>query len=165
MPDVIDRPILPDADLYEADFYAWTQAQAQKLRDHSANAIDWDNLAEEIESVGRSEKREIRSRLEKVLMHLLKWEFQSAKRTQSWISTLSEQRRQIQLTIDDSPSLGSFPAKLLDQTYEWSRREAAKETGMPLKTFPETCPYSIEDVLDDSFMPGIPWSTEDLIRD
>jgi hypothetical protein len=165
MPDVIDRPTLSDADLYEADFYAWTQAQAQKLRDHSANAIDWENLAEEIESVGNSQKHEIRNRLIVLLTHLLKWEFQPDKRSHSWQSSIGEQRTHISGLLDTSPSLWRFPAETLDRSYRFGRRKAAEETRLKPAIFPETCPYSIEDVLDDTFMPGLPWSPDDLIRD
>ena len=73
--------------LYERDFYAWTQDQAEKLRGRAHNDIDWENVAEEIESVGRSQKKEIRSRLAVLMQHLLKWHFQPERRSHSWQST------------------------------------------------------------------------------
>jgi hypothetical protein len=165
MSNVIDAPAPSDADLYEADFYAWTQAQAQKLRDHSANAIDWENLAEEIDSVGKSQKHEIRNRLVQLLAHLLKWEVQPQKRCMSWQSTISEQRVRINGILEMSPSLWRTPADSLDWSYRYGRREAARETQIALKNFPETCPYTIDDILNDDFMPGPPWSPDDLILD
>lgn len=165
MSKVIDRPTIPDADLYEADFYAWTQAQAEKLRARSMNAIDWDNLAEEIESVGRSDKRELLNRLDTLLMHLLKWEFQPDRRTRSWLNTIDDQRKRIARVIEDSPSLAEFPQEVIGKAYAGARRSAVRETNLPLKTFPEACPYPIESVLSDDFMPGAPWSPDDLMRD
>lgn len=165
MSKVIDRPTIPDADLYEADFYAWTQAQAEKLRARSMNAIDWDNLAEEIESVGRSEKNEIRNRLIVLLQHLLKWEFQAERRGNSWLTTIGEQRTHINGVIETSPSLWRYPEEVFAAAYGIARRRTWAETGLSLKIFPETYPYPIESVLSDDFMPGAPWSPDDLMRD
>lgn len=165
MPNVIDRPTVPDADLYEADFYAWTQAQADKLRARSMNAIDWDNLAEEIESVGRSEKNEIRNRLIVLLQHLLKWEFQAERRGNSWLTTIGEQRTHINGVIETSPSLWRYPAEVFVSAYGIARRRAWAETGLPLEAFPETYPHPIDRILSDDFMPGEPWSPDDLARD
>lgn len=153
------------ADLYEDDFYAWTQAQAQTLRRRAHNAIDWDNLAEEIESVGRSDKREIRSRLTVLLHHLLKWEFQPERRCHSWQSSIGEQRTFVAGIVEDSPSLRAFPREVLASSYERARRGAAEETGLSPSVFPLDCPWPIDRILAYDFMPGRPWSPDDLLLD
>ncbi len=150
---------------YEADFYAWTQDQAEKLRARRANEIDWENVGEEIESLGGSQKSEIRNRLRVLLHHLLKWEFQPDRRCHSWQSTIGEQRIHIEGLIDDSPSLKRFPGEVLDWVYERAVRFAASETRLPISTFPSACPYSIDAILDPTFMPGPPWHPDDLIGD
>lgn len=157
-----EKPKLP---LYERDFYAWTQEQAEKVRGRAHNDIDWENVAEEIDSVGRSQKKEIRSRLAVLLQHLLKWEHQPELRSHSWQSTISEQRTSLQGTLTDSPSLESFPAEALGWSYALAVRRAVRETRLPAASFPDDCPYSVQQVLDDAFLPGRAWAPEDLIRD
>ncbi len=142
----------PD-DLYERDFYAWTQEQAAKLRARGHNAIDWENVAEEIASLGRSDRREIRNRLAVVIMHLLKWRHQPEKRSASWKRTLIEQRRQLNNLLRESPSLRSFPASIVPEDYEFIRSTAADETGLEFSEFPDECPFSIEEILDAGFLP------------
>lgn len=100
--------------LYEQDFYLWTQATAQKLKEGKFDRIDIPNLVEEIESMGISEKRELKSRLIVLLMHLLKWEYQSDKRCQSWRSTITEQRICIEGLLEDSPSLQPYINRIKD---------------------------------------------------
>jgi len=150
---------------YDDDFYAWTQDQAEKLRVRRHNEIDWDNLAEEIESVGRSQKSEIRNRLRVLLQHLLKWHFQPELRCRPWQSTISEQRVHIEGVIEDSPSLSAFPEDALDWAYRGAIRKAAEETKLAQDIFPTVCPYTIEQVLAYDFMPGRPWHPDDLIGD
>ena len=160
------KPLARSEDsLYERDFYAWTQEQAAKLRARAHNDIDWENVAEEIESVGRSDKKEIRSRFGVLLQHLLKWHFQPELRSHSWQSTISEQRTSLHEVLKDSPSLTGFPAEALDWSYALAARKAARETGLPASPFPAASPYSVAEILDDSFLPGPAWSPEDLIRD
>lgn len=155
----------PDDTLYERDFYAWSNDQAAKLRARSHNDIDWDNLAEEIESVGRSQKKEIRHRMKVLIQHLLKWEYQPRNRCESWLSTLSEQRTHIEGTIDDSPSLRHFPDEAALWAYKHAARAASIETGLSLDVFPDSCPYTVSDMLSDDFFPGVPWSPDALVRD
>lgn len=150
--------------LYERDFYAWLNDQAKKLRARSHNDIDWDNLAEEIESVGRSEKHEIRNRMRVLLQHLLKWEFQPGERSHSWQSSISEQRTHILGIIEDSPSLKGHPAEVLQWSYRAAIPLAALETKLKPDIFPSFCVYSIEEILDGGFMPGSPWHPDDLIK-
>jgi len=158
------QPKVPPG-LYDADFYAWTQRQAQLIRERRLGDVDWENLAEEIESVGRSEKAEIRSRLAVLLQHLLKWQFQPEQRSHSWQSSISEQRIHIAGLIEDSPSLRRYPAEVLARCYGQALRRAASDTDLPASSFPEPCPYTVEQVLDDAFLPGRPWTAGGLLRD
>ena len=159
----IEKP--SSADLYEEDFFAWTQVQAEKLRSRTHNDIDWENLAEEIDSVGRSQKNEIRSRLRKLISHLLKWEHQPERRSHSWQTTIGEMRTHIDAVIESSPSLTSFPETVLDWAYQAGRREASTEMRRDLRLLPEACPYALADILRYDFMPGPPWSPDDLLGD
>ncbi len=114
-------------------------------------ALDLEHIAEEIDSVGRSEKREIESRLEVLLMHLLKWQFQPEKRTKSWQRTLKVQRRSLKAVISENPSLKNWPELKLADSYESAALAAEKETGLAFETFPETCPFTIAQIMDEAF--------------
>lgn len=142
-----------DAPLYEHDFYAWTQDQAAKLRARAHNSIDWDNAAEEIESLGRSEQREIESRLNVLLIHLLKWIYQPSHRSSGWKGTIIEQRHRLLRCIKQNPSLRKLPGEILEEEFESARRLASSETGLAEWAFPATCPFTIEDILDPDFYP------------
>jgi hypothetical protein len=155
----------PQDSLYERDFYAWLEDQAAKLRARSHNDIDWENLAEEVESVGRSQKRELRSRLERLVQHLLKWQFQPGRRSESWRSTISEQRTFIAGLLKDSPSLKRFPAEIFLDAYKNGRLEAIDETGMLASAFPNEPPFNLEQALDRRFLPGEPFQDWLVIRD
>ena len=146
----------PEPSLYDTDLYAWAQEQAARLRAHASSAIDWENVAEEIESVGNSECSEIENRLAVLLMHLLKWHFQPDWRSNSWRATIHEQRRRINRKIRRSPSLKSYPLEVLDEEYQIARLNAVSETRLPLETFPVACPYAISQILDLEFLPGDP---------
>ena len=143
--------------LYDTDFYAWTQDQSAKFRARAGfdnrGDIDWENAAEEIESMGRRERREIASRLNLVLTHLLKWRFQPTHRSKSWRGTIREQRRMLHKVLDDSPSLASFPAEIVAEEYAAAVLVASGETGLEPDVFPATCPFLIDDVLNPEFLP------------
>ena len=139
--------------MYETDFYLWTQEQATLLREGRLDELDVPNLVEEIDSLGRSQRHELRSRLRVLLMHLLKWHYQPERRGPSWESTISEQRIHIEELLSDSPSLMTQVPTILPHVYALSRQSAHRETRLPLSTFPETCPYAVEQVLDDTFWP------------
>lgn len=155
----------PQDTLYQRDFHAWLENQAAKLRARSHNDIDWENLAEEIESVGRSQKRELRSRLERLVQHLLKWQFQPGRRSESWRITIGEQRTFIEGLLKDSPSLKRFPAEIFADAYESGKQEAIDETGMLPSAFPGEPPFSLEQALDRRFLPGKPFESWAVIRD
>ena len=137
--------------LHESDFYAWTQQQVTFLRSRNLEQLDVVNLIEEIEEMGRREKRELESRLEVLLMHLLKWQYQPGLRSRSWQLTIKEQRLRLAKLLKENPSLQVILADYIVSAYDLAIISAEKETG--LDTFPEACPYSVEQVLDDEFMP------------
>lgn len=138
---------------YDDDFFAWTQEQARLLRAGELTDVDAENLAEEIESMGSSDRREIRNRLVVLLTHLLKWEYQPSHRSTSWRGTIVEQRQQIDQVVDDSPSLRSVAPEYLEKAFERARRVAAAETDLPDTVFPSTCPYTPEQILNEDFLP------------
>lgn len=140
--------------LYETDFYAWTQEQAKFLREHQWDLVDVANLIEEIESLGRQERRELRNRLTILSGHLLKWQFQPEKRSNSWTATIREQRREVVTLLQENPSLKSYLDEALQLAYQSGIDLAVRETNLPYETFPETCPDSLEQVLSDEFFPN-----------
>jgi hypothetical protein len=129
------------------DFYAWTQAQASFLQLGHLDSLDLQNLAEEIEDMGRSEKRSLESRMEVLIMHLLKWDFQPDLRSRSWELTIKEQRLRLQALLDDSPSLKPLLITALDRIYKLAVIAAERETG--LNVFPDICPYAIAQIMVD----------------
>ena len=137
---------------YDADFYAWTQAQAGALRAKDWKALDLEHLAEEIESLGVSDRRTIRSHLRILLMHRLKWTYQPDKRSESWRSSMYTARIFIEETVQDSPSLRGFLPEALAWAYVRARQDAADETGLPLTTFPEICPWSLDQLQEPVFL-------------
>src|SRR5271166_6645738 len=106
---------------YDTDLHEWTKEQADALRRRAANELDWDNLAEEIESLGNSERREIRSRLKNLLVHLLKWKYQPEGQCGSWRGSIREARAQIEEVLLDNPSLRPLPAESLSRAYAYAR--------------------------------------------
>ena len=144
-----------NAALYDQDFYAGTQQQAALPRDQKTQALDFANLAEEIESLGRSDKRELGNRLQILVMHLLKWHYQPEGHAEShsWEDTIWHQRTQIMLLLEESPSLRREIPGRLARHYLLARRDAARETGLLLATFPETCPWTVEQILHEGFWP------------
>jgi len=144
----------PASDLYETDFFRWTQEQAALLRAGEASAIDWKNVAEEIDSLGRRDRREIGSRLKVLIAHLLKWQFQPEKRSKSWMQTIGAQRQEITLIIDDSPSLRPSIGSLIEARYSGAVDMAAYQTKRETSAFPRACPYSADEILAADFWPG-----------
>jgi len=138
----------------DEDFFAWTVEQARLLRVGEWSAIDAANLAEEIEGLGRRDRRELISRLTILVMQLLKWSRQPGLRSRSWSATIGEQRRQVEQILDDSPSLRGFVAEALARIYDDARARAIAETGLAEDAFPAACAFSVEEVLSRSFLPG-----------
>jgi hypothetical protein len=142
------------ASLYEQDFYAWANEQATLLRAGNLSAADIEHIAEEIESMGKTEKRELVNRLAVMLLHLLKWQFQPERRGNSWRLSISNQRRQLGRHLRDNPSLKSSLPEALDDAYGDAVNDAAGETGLSVETFPVACPWSFEQIRDERFWPG-----------
>jgi hypothetical protein len=140
---------------YDVDFFEWTQQQAKALAAGKASELDWANLAEEIESLGKRDRRALRSRLEVLVIHLLKWRYQPERRQSghSWSSIIRTQRRRIDQILEDSPSLRRQVSDLMAADYPAVRLNASDETGLSLETFPESCPWTAEQVLDEMFWP------------
>lgn len=139
---------------YEQDYALWCAEQGALLRAGRLDALDRENLAEEIESLGRSDRRAIESRLKPLLVHLLKWQFQPEGRSGSWRATIDEQRKRIAKILRESPSLKTYPQDVLQEEYGFARWAAIEETGLPEEAFPEAYPFGIDQVLDSSFFPG-----------
>jgi Domain of unknown function DUF29 len=140
--------------LYEIDFYAWTQQQAAFIRDGRWEEIDRSNLVEEIESLGKQQRQELRNRLGVLLGHLLKWQFQPSARNRSWLSTLRLQRLEIIDLLDDNPSLKPYLEEAIDRAYLRGLAIAIDETNLPDQAFPATCEYTLTEILDRQFYPG-----------
>jgi hypothetical protein len=138
---------------YETDFFAWTQEQAQLLRARATPGLDWDNLAEEIDSMGRRDRRKLESRFRRILHHLLKWQAQPGLRGPSWQRTLREQCRQAEKLLQESPSLRPEIADLIATAYPDALADALAETGLRPQTFPATCPFTPDQILDPGFLP------------
>lgn len=137
--------------LYSTDFFAWTQQQAALLKAGKWSELDLEHLAEEVEDMGKSEKRTLESRLEVLLLHLLKWQYQPAFRGRSWRLTIKEQRIRLAEHLQENPSLKGTLEQCLNKAYRLAIIGAERETG--LEGFPEACPYPVEKVMDAEFLP------------
>ena len=144
--------VMTSYNLYNQDFYLWIETTSKQLKAGKFAEIDLENLIEEIESMGKSEKRELKSRLIVLLMHLLKWQYQPEKRSESWRSTITEQRICIELLLEDSPSLQPLLIEIFASCYEKARLKASEETGMKLNFFPKESPFTLEETLKNSFL-------------
>lgn len=139
--------------LYEKDFNLWIEQTVNQLKKGNLTDLDIENLIEEIDSMGRSDKREIYSRLKVLLMHLLKWKYQPEKRTPSWVNTIDEQREQLELILKDSPSLKPYFRDILLECYQKAVRAASNETHLSPQTFPVDCPFNLEQILNPDYLP------------
>jgi hypothetical protein len=138
---------------YHSDFYAWANEQAALLRAGEFSAADVQNIAEEIESMGRSEKRELISRLTALVLHLLKWQFQPMMRGRSWRLSIDGQRLDLEELLKDNPSLKAELDPSIAQAYRRALIEAERETGLARETFPAGCPYTFDQAMRDDFWP------------
>ncbi|KOR27889.1 hypothetical protein TI03_05950 [Achromatium sp. WMS1] len=141
------------ANLHDTDFYSWTEQQAGLLRTGNLAALDIANLIEEIEDMGRSEKRELKGRLQVLLMHLLKWQYQPTRRNKSWQVTIEGQRENIHQCLTDNPGMKSIQNTTLFAAYKLACFDAASETTLDKSIFPIDCPWSFEQVMSDDFWP------------
>ena len=134
--------------LYDQDYCLWLENTVEQLKQKNLNHIDWENLIEEIESLGKSQKNALQSNLRILLMHLLKWQYQRDLRSNSWSYTITEHNIRINKAFKESPSLKRYFIEIFDDCYQDARKLAAKETGLDLDIFPVDCPFSQQDVLD-----------------
>jgi hypothetical protein len=136
---------------YNADFYSWSMEQARLLRQSRWAHIDRDNVAEEIESLGREQFNKLESACRVLLLHMLKWDHQPRKRSRSWIISIKQQRLEIEDILADNPGLRPRIDEAVTRAYRKARLEAANETGLDEALFPDTCAYSFDDMLSRNF--------------
>lgn len=139
--------------LYDSDFYGWTEQQAELLRAGKLGQSDISNIAEEIEDMGKNLKRELESRLKILFIHLLKWQCQPGYRGNSWRYSIEEQRTELADHMKDNPSLKQRLPEAMQRGYKYAINGAAKETGLAKTAFPEYCPWSFEQAMDEEFFP------------
>lgn len=139
--------------IYDQDFHAWTQEQAAALRAGRFTELDIEHLAEELDSLGARERRELTHRLAVLLAHLLKWQHQPERRGNSWRLTVEVQRLDLQDLLSQNPSLRSQLPSRIQDAYRKAVLLAAQETGIPKGRFPAECPYTGEQVMDGEFWP------------
>lgn len=148
------------SDLYDADVVAWAERQAKALRRHADNEIDWENVAEEIEDLAASRKREMRSRLRLICEHLLKWEHLLRTRPDysdpisCWRSELTEHREQLADLLEESPSLRRIADDALPRQFAHARQSVERKMGKSLGLSDDACPWSLEQVLSLDFLPA-----------
>ena len=141
------------ADLYDRDFYEWTLRNAELLRAGKASEADLDHIAEEIEDMGKRERRELVSRLGVLIGHLLKWQAQPDRRTRSWEATIRPQREEISDLLEEMPSLRRYLEGNLAKAYRHGVIAASTETRLPIEDFLSTSPFSLDVLLDPDFLP------------
>ena len=135
--------------LYDQDFYQWTHEQAGHLKAGALSQLDVTNLIEEIESMGRSEKRELVNRLAVLISHLLKWDYQPERQSRSWELTIKEQRLKLGDHFQDNPSLKAVFDDAALSAYRLAKVKAMRETGLPESVLPDTCPYNTQQIMGE----------------
>lgn len=139
--------------LYDQDYYGWLQTTADLLRQQRFAEIDIAHIIEELEDMGKRERRALESHIRNVTLHLLKWRYQSQKRGTSWRKSIRNGRIEIQKLLRDSPSLTSLVSQMIEDEYPAAKADAVDETGLTEKTFPTDCPFSQEQILDAEYWP------------
>ncbi|MBV9743625.1 MAG: DUF29 domain-containing protein [Acidobacteriia bacterium] len=141
------------ATLYDRDFYAWTQQTGGMLRRGCFDQVDMEHVAEEIEDMGNEKKHTLKSQTRRLILHLLRWQFQPERRSESWIETIGNAGDEIDDVLTENPSLWPMTANLPSEVYPRAAKRAAQETGLPRKAFPPDCPYNFDQLVDDDFLP------------
>ena len=139
--------------LYDQDFYAWANEQAALLRAGKLSEADIEHIAEEVESLGKTEKRELVSRLIVLMAHLLKWRFQPNLRGRSWKLTIDEQRIAIDAHLSDNPSLKTVIPEATALAYRQARIGAQRESDLDASVFPAQCPWTFDEMMNEDFWP------------
>ena len=140
-------------DLYDQDYYLWIMRTIELLNQKKFSELDLTNLVEEIEDMGKSEKKSITSNLRILLMHLLKYKYQSDKQTNSWLFTIVEHRKRLQEAFKVSPSLRRYYKEVFLDCYQDARELASAETGLSIEIFSEVCPFTPEEALNSNYLP------------
>ncbi len=140
--------------LYEDDFVQWCDRTAQQLRSHHFDQLDLEHLIEEVVDLGNRHRDALYSNLKVVLLHLLKWQYQPERRSNSWRASLREHRQRIRRQLQQHPSLKPYLVQCLDECYDDARALAADETGLPLYRLPQTSPYAISQIQDENWLPA-----------
>src|ERR1700723_20493 len=138
---------------YDTDFYEWCLETAALIRNRRFDEVDLEHVAEEIEDMGKRDKREVGSRLTVLIMHLLKWQMQPERKHASWRKTIEEQRLQLEIVLRDSPSLVRIARQEIPAVYPYAAKKAAIETRLAARLFPKICPFTAEQILRDDFFP------------
>lgn len=141
------------AALYDHDFYAWSQRAGELLRKGCFGEVDIEHIAEEIEDMGKEKKHALESQTRRLILHLLKWQFQPQRRSDSWMESIDDARTEIAGVLKYNPSLKPMTTDLPGEIYDQAARQAARQTGLARKAFPSTCPYSFEQLADEEFLP------------
>lgn len=147
--------IAPKPQLYDRDYALWIEATIAQLVAGNFAEIDRDNLIEELAEMGRRERLSLESNWVVILLHLLKWEFQPEMRSGSWAGSIAEHRRRVNRALEMSPSLKTHLAAVLAECYENARFQAGVETQLAIGVFPVVCPYSLTEIRDRTFWPGV----------
>jgi len=134
--------------LYDTDFVRWTEKTSELMRSGDFSDVDWVNVIEEIESLGRSDKRALKSQTTRVIIHLLKWQYQPENRSNSWRGSIVEGCVQIRDLLADSPSLKPHLNNIFVNCYRDAVEQASAETGLQTEKFPDDCPYTIDDLFN-----------------
>ena len=147
------RQLAPESALYEHDFYTWALRQAELVRARRLGELDLENVAEELESLGREQAHKLEPAYRVLLLHLLKWAYQPGRRSRSWRGTIVRERTNAERILEDNPGLVPQRASRFATAYRGARKEAAAETGLPLSTFPEAPPFTLAEASDEAFWP------------
>jgi hypothetical protein len=140
-------------ELYQSDFYEWALTNAHLLRNGQISEIDIQHIADELEDMGQKEKRELRSQLKRLIVHLLKWQFQSEKKTRSWRDTIINSREEIEDILDNNRTLGQMIPSFIENLYPKCVTHAIRETNLKPSVFPKTPPFTKEQILSETFWP------------
>lgn len=140
-------------ELYEVDFFEWAKRNAELLSQGCFESADIPHIVEELDGLAERDRREVKSHLRRLMMHLLKWQFQPDQRSGSWRSSIDDSREQLGDVFEQSPSLRRFASESFRDAYPRARRAAAREAGLPQNAFPDACPYSFEQLIDEDFLP------------
>jgi hypothetical protein len=136
---------------YERDFYSWTFEQARLVREGRWEGVDRENVAEEIESLGREQFAKLRSAIRVLLQHILKWDHQPERRGRSWALSIKSQRLDLEDVLEGNPGLKPRIAEAIEKAYRQARLDAARETGLDENAFPAQCPYAWDDIVGRDF--------------